>query len=150
MTPDVLKRFLVALVLAAACQAACGGELQAKCWSTATTQAELTVCGAEESKAADDELNRIYQAILARYKGDDAFLEKLKAAQSAWIAFRDAELEAIYPREDEPGYYGSSHRMCLGTRLAELTRARIHELRRWLGEPEEDDVCAGSTSGPEL
>ena len=111
--------------------------------SGAQTQADLnqTACGTFEE--ADQTLNRVYQQIRRRYQGDKDFLEKLKRSQRAWIAFRDAELEALYPDENKQISYGSIYPMCVCGEQARLTQDRIEQLRRWL-EVEEGDGCAGS------
>lgn len=51
--------------------------------------------------------------------------------------------------EPEPGSYGSSYPMCVSAYKAELTRARIRELRRWLDGIDEGDICGGSVKTKE-
>ena len=54
-----------------------------------------------ELKRADHEMTVIYQGIIRRYsKEPDAnptLVENLRTAQRAWIAFRDAHIQTIYP-----------------------------------------------------
>ncbi|MBK5967507.1 MULTISPECIES: lysozyme inhibitor LprI family protein [Thiorhodovibrio] len=109
----------------------------------AQTQADLnqTACG--EFEQVDQTLNRVYQQIRRRYQGDSQFLDKLKRSQRAWITFRDAELEALYPDDNKQMHYGSIYPMCVCGEQARLTQDRIEQLRRWL-EVEEGDGCAGS------
>jgi uncharacterized protein YecT (DUF1311 family) len=57
---------------------------------------EAGACAETKLAEADAELNRMYAALLAKERGNPAFVEKLRKAQLAWIAFRDAELEAMY------------------------------------------------------
>lgn len=120
------------------------GADQKECLEAATTQLALNQCATSNLKAADDELNRVYQAILRKYKDDREFLEKLHNAQRAWLAFRDAELEAKFPSEDKQYHYGSAYPMCANRFLAQRTEERIKHLREWLDGTEEGDVCAGS------
>ncbi len=97
--------------------------------------------------AADDELNRVYREIRRRYSDRPIFLEKLKLAQRAWIAFRDAELDALYPPTeygDQRASYGSMFPMCYGNAKERLTRERTQQLRRWLDGIKEGNVCGGS------
>jgi uncharacterized protein YecT (DUF1311 family) len=110
----------------------------------ATTQLERNQCAATHLKAVDDELNRVYQAILSRYKDDGEFLEKLRNAQRAWLAFLNAELEAKFPFEDKQSHYGSVYPMCANHFQAQRMQERIKHLREWLDGTEEGDVCAGS------
>jgi uncharacterized protein YecT (DUF1311 family) len=120
----------------------CAG--QKECMETATTQLDLNQCASSHLKAADDELNRVYQTILSKYQDDREFLEKLDNAQRAWLTFRDAELEAKFPLGDKQYHYGSVYPMCANLFLAQWTRERVKQLREWLDGIEEGDVCAGS------
>ncbi len=117
---------------------------EADCFDKAVTQADLNDCAGEQFAAADAELNRVYKAILEKYKQDPLFVEKLRAAQRAWLTYRDAEIEAKYPHNKEPGHYGSSIRMCYPLYQAQLTQERTKKLREWLDGAEEGDVCSGS------
>jgi uncharacterized protein YecT (DUF1311 family) len=105
---------------------------------------ELNQCASSHLQAADDELNRVYQAILRQYKDDREFLEKLRNAQRVWVTFRDAELEAKFPLGDKQYHYGSVYPMCANHFLAQRTWERVKHLRKWLDGTKEGDVCAGS------
>ena len=102
------------------------------CFEKANTQLESNECAAKEYAEADAELNQVYKAILEKYKKDPRFVEKLRAAQRAWLAFRDAEIEAKYPHANEPGYYGSILGMCDPLYRTQLTQERVEKLREWL------------------
>ena len=117
---------------------------QADCFEKATTQLESNQCADKQYQEADAELNRVYKAILEKYKKDALFIEKLRAAQRAWLAYRDAEIEAKYPHAGEPRYYGSIFPMCDALYRAELTQERTRKLREWLDGGEEGDACGGS------
>ena len=113
----------------------------------AGSQTEINACAGAEFGKADAELNRTWKAIQAKYADEPVFLERLKSAQRAWLAFRDAELQAMYPLA--PGeranvVYGSSFAMCESGFKAELTRQRTTQLKRWLDGAEEGDICSGS------
>lgn len=56
-----------------------------------TTQSAMNICAEDEYKKADAELNRVYRQLLPKLEA--AHQEKLKAAQRAWLAFRDAHCE---------------------------------------------------------
>lgn len=113
------------------------------CHQSAITQSDLTICSRNRLKDADEELNRVYQTIRNKYAKNPGFLRKLKSAQLAWIKFRDAEMDALFPVED-PRYYGSAKPMCQADWLRKITQQRITELKRWLEPVEEGDVCSGS------
>ena len=111
--------------------------------ASAQTQMEMNQDAAGEFKAADKELNAIYQQILEDYADDDVFLANLKEAQRCWIDFRDAQLKMKYP-DREPGYYGSIQPLCEMTYLAELTQDRIKTLNVWIEGVEEGNLCGGT------
>ena len=114
------------------------------CYDTAKTQGDLHACADHGAEAADKRLNDVYQLILRKYSTDPAFIAKLSSAQQAWLNFRDAELQAIYPREDKLASYGSVWPMCNLQERTRLTEERTKELRRWVKGIPEGNVCAGS------
>ena len=113
-------------------------------FAQAQSQMELNKQACDAHKKADAEMNRVYQQILAEYKQDAQFIQKLKAAQRAWIAFRDAHLESVYPATEKRAQYGSVNPMCQCMVLEKLTIARTAMLIEWIDGVEEGDVCAGS------
>ncbi|MBI1929685.1 DUF1311 domain-containing protein [Candidatus Poribacteria bacterium] len=98
----------------------------------------------EEFQKTDAELNKMYKQILDVYKDNTLFINKLKIAQRAWINFRDAHVESLYPGDDKLLLYGSVYPMCRCIVLNTLTRQRIEQLQQWLAGTEEGDVCSGS------
>jgi len=117
----------------------CAGVQEVK----AQTQADLNDAACREYQQADTELNRVYRQIHTEYRTNKVFLRKLQLAQRAWLAYRDAQLTALFP-DEQPGAYGSVHPMCRCGELNELTSKRTEELKRWLTGTSEGDVCAGS------
>jgi uncharacterized protein YecT (DUF1311 family) len=95
-----------------------------------------------EYKRTDAELNRVYQRVLAEYKTQTVFISKLRAAQRAWILFRDAHVESLYPLQRSQ--YGSVYQTCRCTMLLEVVRERTEVLQKWITGNEEGDVCSGS------
>lgn len=108
------------------------------------TQNNMNEDEAKNYLKADKELNATYQRILSIYKGDTAFIRKLKIAQKIWIQFRDAEMNALFPDEHHQGAYGSVFPMCWSMHLTELTKERTKKLMIWVNGIEEGDVCSGS------
>jgi uncharacterized protein YecT (DUF1311 family) len=102
------------------------------CWKTATAQSEMNRCADQDAKAADAELNRVYKDLLSKNKDDANTTKKLREAQRAWIAFRDAQLEALYPAPDKQGEYGSIYPMCYAIVSTAMTKERTVQLRRML------------------
>lgn len=119
-------------------------EVTKTCVDKADTQLEINQCSSLENQAADQTLNQVYQAVLKQHTGDKALTDNLKLAQRAWLKWRDAEMAAIYPHSEEPGYYGSSFGGCWNDQLAAITRERTRQLRKWLDGVEEGDICSGS------
>jgi uncharacterized protein YecT (DUF1311 family) len=99
------------------------------CSKQANTQHEMNACASEEGKRVDDELNRVYKLLLAKVRGDLAATSKVRAAQRAWVAYRDAYIEAMFPAKDKPAEYGSMFPMEVDLLTAKLTRQQIEALQ---------------------
>ncbi len=102
------------------------------CWDTAMTQLAMNECAGSELKAAQTRMAALLKKLSVT--PDDP-------AQKAWEAYRDAQLEAIYPREGTPGY-GSVFPMCFAILKTDLTEGRIRDLKA-LTTSGEGDVCYG-------
>ncbi len=109
----------------------------------AANQREIIRQACARYQQADTEMNQAYSQVLKDYAADALFLAKFRAAQRAWLAFRDAHLAAVYPKS-APGAYGSVNAACRCGILAQLTNERTAQLRDWLEGTQEGDVCAGS------
>lgn len=101
----------------------------AECDKRATTQADATVCASEEAARADAELNAVYEKLLSRARGQQKAVSKIREAQRAWVTFRDAYADAMFPLEDKQAKYGSVYPMEVNLVRAKLTRAQIVALR---------------------
>jgi uncharacterized protein YecT (DUF1311 family) len=76
-----------------------------------------------EFEKADAQLNHVYKKILADLDAESQ--TKLKAAQRAWLTFRDAEAEF---EADQDARGGSMYPMLYEGTRSRLTKARIKEL----------------------
>ena len=112
--------------------------------AVAQTQLELNEQASAAYKKAEAEMNRTYQKILREYRSDKRFTLKLRTAQRAWLAYRDAHLESLYPALDKRAEYGSINPMCQANVLEEMTLERTKLLRQWVDGIPEGDACAGS------
>jgi uncharacterized protein YecT (DUF1311 family) len=112
-----------------------------KCDKTAKTQADLNECASHDDANADAELNRTYQELLKRADSDPTAVKKIEVSQQAWIAFREAQIAALYPAEDKREY-GTVFPMCVNLLRADLTRERTKMLKAMLKKPVEGDACA--------
>ena len=119
-------------------------EAHSQCVGAARTQSDLNVCADAELKRAGRELALTYRKVLTAYADDKVFIAHLKKAQHAWLRFRDAELDTVFPHKGKTTYYGSAFPMCFDNWTVKLTRMRIEELKRWLIGVKEGDVCSGS------
>jgi len=110
----------------------------------AQTQAQINSDACTAYKKADTALNDIYKKIQIEYAKDTLFLQKLKAAQRAWLAYRDAHLDALYPAADKQAEYGSMYTTCRCAALEDVTEQRTKELQKWLDGVPEGETCRGS------
>jgi uncharacterized protein YecT (DUF1311 family) len=141
---DINTNLAVITILLLPAYSALSSDALQTCNNEAQTQLDINHCGSLDFQSADKELNAVYTAVLEQHKTNTKFLEKLKAAQRAWLKWRDAEMEAVYPEKDDPSYYGSSFPACWNTQLSNLTQERTRQLQKWLDGVEEGDVCSGS------
>jgi uncharacterized protein YecT (DUF1311 family) len=98
-------------------------------------------------KAADKVLNQVYNQVLRARVADKNFVDAFKAAERAWLVFRDAHLNAVYPDPDPLVAYGHINPACRCALLEAMTLERTKELRKlWIEGTGEDDACAGSSA----
>ena len=110
---------------------------QADDCTNAITQGEMNQCAAQEKKAADDELNRLYKQITARLKDNPEAKQLLIKAQRAWIGFRDAECN--FSASGVEG--GSVYPLIYGNCVTALTKARVETFKTYLKCKEGDLSC---------
>jgi uncharacterized protein YecT (DUF1311 family) len=98
--------------------------------AAAQSQHEMNAEARAAFEKADAELNKVYKNVIATL--DEKAQAKLKVAQRAWVALRDAEAGF---QADQEARGGSMEPMIYSGVAAELTRARIKELRKMLSKP---------------
>jgi uncharacterized protein YecT (DUF1311 family) len=108
---------------------ACSAPLMAKtstaytaCSAKAVTQTALTSCAAEELMRTEHSLNVEYAKLIHAVTRRPEALAKVRAAERAWIAYRDATVEATFPAKAKQAEYGSIYPMEVDLVLADLTR----------------------------
>lgn len=99
------------------------------CEENAVSQLEMNACANDEAKRAEDQLNQIYTLLLLKVKDDSAATVKIKAAQRAWISYRGAYIDAMYPAENRKVEYGSIFPMEEALLRATLARQQTEALR---------------------
>lgn len=89
----------------------------------AVTQQDLNDCSEKDYRKWDDELNKVYDHIMASLEERNQF--KLREVQKKWIEYRDANCEA------EREYHGGSMALMIQAFcLRDNTKDRIKELER--------------------
>lgn len=102
------------------------------CSEKADTQAEMNACANQEAARIDGELNDVYRKLLSRAASQPKAVAKIKAAQRAWIAYRDAYMDAMYPAKDKQAEYGSIYPMEADLLRAKLTQRQVTALKELL------------------
>ncbi|CAI8771918.1 LprI domain-containing protein [Pseudomonas sp. IT-P44] len=103
----------------------------------ATDQATMNQCAAQQNKAADKELNALYQQITARLKASPESKKQLIGAQRAWIGFRDAECKFSASGVEGGSVYPLIYSNC----ITDLTKARVEAFKTYLKCQEGDLSC---------
>ena len=97
----------------------------------AQSQGEMNICWGKEYKAADAQLNKTYQLFMSKL--DESEKAQLKNAQVAWLKYRDANCEFVADQ-----YKGGSMRpMIAAICLADVTKARVNELKAQIKDREQ-------------
>jgi uncharacterized protein YecT (DUF1311 family) len=129
----VLLLFMLLTVLE---QAPCSAQDSAEyrtCSDKAITQAEMTACAGAEAKRVDAKLKSTYRALLARVvESQPDAVAKIKTAERAWVAYRDAYIEATYPAKDKATEYGSMYPLEVALLRAKLTQRQVTALEDML------------------
>jgi len=102
------------------------------CLQTAETQSAMNECADAEAARADAELNRVYGELLAAAAPQKEATAKIKASELAWIRYRDAYLDAMYPAANKQEEYGTIYPTEADLLHAELTRRQITALEKLL------------------
>ena len=105
-----------------------------ECLQTANTQLAIHMCASEEARRADEQLSAVYQKVLSAVAGQPAFIEKIRVAERAWIVYRDAYMEAMYPAKDKLNTYGSIYTTNVNLLRAELTQRQIAAVKKLLDQ----------------
>jgi len=120
-----MKFFVVLLIALAVTSINVSGQKQKKSepCAEAQTQADMNICWGNQYKAADATLNQVYRQLMGKL--DDEEKNQLKAVESAWLKYRDANCEFVGDQ-----YKGGTMRpMIEAICLADVTKNRTTELR---------------------
>ena len=103
------------------------------------TQLGMNEAAGRELEAAEAEMAKMFDSLMKQAAGKADAIAKLNKAQAAWKAYRDAQVDTMWPFPDL-GLYGGVFPMCVATIRANLTKTRVMELRA-MAEPVDGDVC---------
>jgi len=96
-----------------------------------TTQLELNEEAVQSLKAAEREMVVVLDQLRARTSAQPENRAVLETSQSAWAAYRDAQLNAMWPFPAKD-VYGSVNPMCVALARTEITKRRTAELKSML------------------
>lgn len=125
-----MRYFATALLLVVTSGSVCAQQSPEyhACSDEAKTQVAMNACASDEAARADAQLNDVYRALLQKTM-DATAATKIKAAERAWITYRDAYIDAMYPAENKQVEYGSVYPMEIAMLRAKLTRIQIAALQ---------------------
>jgi uncharacterized protein YecT (DUF1311 family) len=102
------------------------------CNEKAKTQAEMNECASNELARVEAQMDDIYNTLLAKTASQPEALAKIKAAQKAWLVYRDAYIAAMYPAKNKQIEYGSMYPMKVSLLRAKLTQKQVTALKELL------------------
>jgi uncharacterized protein YecT (DUF1311 family) len=108
------------------------------CFQKEMSQTGMDRCASEEAARADTELNSVYQRLLSKAERVPGASEKIKDSEKAWIKYRDAYIEAMYPEEDKQAAYGTVYPMEVDLLIATLTRKHTEEIQNMIKQYDEE------------
>ena len=127
-----MRYFWTVVLLAALPSLAQDSAQYRACNQRAKVQMEINECASKEAARVDAELNEVYRKVLSEAADSPDAVVKIKAAQRAWMAYRDAYIEAMYPAKDKQTEYGSMYPMEVDQLTAKLTRQQVTALTELL------------------
>jgi uncharacterized protein YecT (DUF1311 family) len=125
-----VRHFATTLLLVVVSGSVCAQESPTyrACSDGAKTQAAMNTCASDEATRADAQLNDVYRTLLQKTT-DTTTATKIKVSERAWIAYRDAYVDAMYPAENKQAEYGSTYPMEIALLRAKLTQIQIAALK---------------------
>ena len=126
-------RYLAIIFLMASLSAVAQDSAQyLACNEKAKTQFDMNACASSEAARVDAKLNNVYRELLSKVADEPEAVAKIKGAEKAWIAYRDAYMDAMYPAKDKAAEYGSIYPMEAELLRAKLTQRQVTALQELL------------------
>jgi uncharacterized protein YecT (DUF1311 family) len=132
----MVRGVLIAVILALFRVPAIADEADNVDCDHALTQFAMNACAGKDFEVADKTLSTLYARALAA-QHDVPTATKFKAAESAWIKFRDAQCDHARATFEGGSMQSQAHLIC----LVKLTKARTRELEEYLACEHSDGVC---------
>ncbi len=117
------------------------------CNERAKTQTEMNACAGNEAKRIDTELNEVYRRLLSQATSQDGAVAKIRVAEEAWVTYRDAYMDAMYPAKNKQAAYGSIFPMEADLLRAKLTQRQVTALKELLRQYGGEEHSETSSSG---
>lgn len=109
------------------------------CNDKAKTQSEMNACASDEAARVDADLNEVYHKLLSQAGNQEQAVAKIKTAERAWIAYRDAYMDAMYPAKNKQAEYGSIYPMEADLLRAKLTQRQVTAVKELLQQYSGDE-----------
>lgn len=129
-----LMLFAIALACTAMSNAAQDSPSLKACTAKAATQLALNACASAEDVRVKAQMNAVYAQLLRSAATQEGGVQKVKAAQAAWVAYRNAAIAAAFPAGNKQQQYGSMYPMRVNLLYAALTAQHIVDLKTLLDE----------------
>ena len=124
-----MKLLLVVFLLVSLASVAQESAEYRACLDKAMTQMAMNTCASEDAARVDARLNDVYHKLLSEAAKQPDAVDKIKGAERAWMAYRDAYVEAMYPAKDKEVEYGSIYLMNASLLRAKLTERHTTEVK---------------------
>ena len=95
-----------------------------------------------KTKKSMDDMVKSLEEEYAKYP---KFLAKFKKAQDAWVAYRDIQLEMIFPEADK-AQYGGFYPTCRCNWLVEMTNEHVDFLVKFVSNTDDVEPCGGAVN----
>jgi uncharacterized protein YecT (DUF1311 family) len=95
------------------------------------TEADMVTCRERARRAADRDLNAVYQRLLVAKRDETKYVAALRTSERAWIAFRDAQ--CTVDTWDSRG--GTAFGVYVDSCVTTMTRQRIAALTAIVAAP---------------
>ena len=130
-----MLKYLALVLLAATSAFPClaqNSQTLRTCNEKAKTQPEMNACASAELARVEAQMDDVYNTLLTKTESQPEALAKIKAAQKAWLVYRDAYIAAMYPAKNKQTEYGSMYPMKVNMLRAKLTQKQVAALKELL------------------